>query len=257
MTSHDDQVNRQFGPAASAYLTSTAHAQGDDLSKLSRIVQGKSAEVLDLGCGAGHVSFAVAAEVKTVTACDLSDDMLAVVAAEAAKRGLGNVATRQGIAEALPFPDRSFDYVLTRFSAHHWSSLPQALAEMRRVLKDDGRVIVIDVVAPAAPLLDTHLQSVELLRDVSHVRNYSVAEWTRQLAAVGLQLDASEQWKLPLEFQAWVTRIKTPQDRVAVIRGLLQGAPQEVRDYLRLQADCSFSIDVAMFEASPAKLHTR
>ncbi|MDR3481744.1 MAG: class I SAM-dependent methyltransferase [Burkholderiaceae bacterium] len=251
MTSHDDQVNRQFGPAASAYLTSTAHAQGADLDKLSRIVQGKSAEVLDLGCGAGHVSFAVAAGVNAVTACDLSDDMLAVVAAEAAKRGLGNIATRQGIAEALPFPDCSFDYVLTRFSAHHWNSLPQALAEMRRVLKDDGRVIVIDVVAPTAPLLDTHLQSIELLRDVSHVRNYSVAEWTRQLAAAGLQVDAGEQWKLPLEFQAWVTRIKTPQERVAVIRGLLQGAPQEVRDYLRLQADCSFSIDVAMFEASP------
>ena len=186
MTSHDDQVNRQFGPAASAYLTSAAHAQGTDLDKLSRIVQGKSATVLDLGCGAGHVSFAVAAGVNAVTACDLSDDMLAVVAGEAVKRGLGNIATRQGIAEALPFPDCSFDYVLTRFSAHHWNSLPQALAEMRRVLKDDGRVIVIDVVAPAAPLLDTHLQSIELLRDVSHVRNYSVAEWTRQLAAVRL-----------------------------------------------------------------------
>lgn len=252
MTSHDDQVNRQFGPAASAYLTSAAHAQGADLDKLSRIVQGKSAaKVLDLGCGAGHVSFAVAAQVSAVTAFDLSDEMLAVVAAEAAKRGFDNIATQRGVAEALPFPDRSFDYVLTRFSAHHWNDLPQALAEMRRVLKDDGQVIVIDVTAPATPLLDTHLQSIELLRDVSHVRNYSIAEWTRQLVAAGLQIDAGEQWKLPLEFQAWVTRIKTPEDRVAVIRGLLQGAPQEVRDYLALQADCSFSIDVAMFAASP------
>jgi hypothetical protein len=140
---------------------------------------------------------------------------------------------------------------LTRFSAHHWSDLPQALADMRRVVKDDGRVIVIDVVAPASPLLDTHLQSIELLRDLSHVRNYSIAEWTQQLNAVNLQIDAHKQWKLPLDFSAWVTRMQTPADRVAVIRGLLQGAPSEVRDYLALQADCSFSIDVGMFEASP------
>lgn len=255
MKSHDDQVNQQFGPAASAYLTSATHAQGADLEKLARILNGKStASVLDLGCGAGHVSFAVAAHAGTVTAYDLSDDMLAVVAAEASRRGLTNIETRRGIAEALPFPDGSFDYVLTRFSAHHWNDLPQAMAEMRRVLKDDGHVIVIDVIAPASPLMDTHLQSLELLRDVSHVRNYSVAEWTRCLTDAGLQIDASGQWKLPLEFNAWVARIKTPADRVAVIRGLLQGAPQEVRDYLAVQADCSFSIDVAMFEASP-KLH--
>ncbi len=254
MTSHDDQVNQQFGPVASTYLTSTAHAQGADLGKLGHILQGKSiANVLDLGCGAGHVSFAVAAAVNSVTACDLSGEMLAVVAEEATRRGLANIVTRQGMAEDLPFPSHSFDYVLTRFSAHHWADLPQALAEMRRVVKDDGHVIIIDVMAPASPLVDTHLQCIELLRDVSHVRNYSFAEWSRQLAAANLQVDASDQWKLPLDFTAWVTRMRTPEDRVAVIRGLLQGAPREVRDHLALQADFSFSLDVVMFEASPAR----
>ena len=252
MTTHDDQVNRQFGPVASAYLTSTAHAQGEDLKLLASIVQGRSAaHVLDLGCGAGHVSFAVAAQVAKVTAYDLSAEMLDVVAAEADKRRLTNIETRQGVAEKLPFENATFDYVLTRFSAHHWNDLPQALAEMRRVVKDDGHVIVIDVTAPASPLLDTHLQSIELLRDVSHVRNYSMAEWMQQFNVANLQINARNQWKLPLDFTAWVTRMQTPVDRVAVIRGLLQGAPLEVREYLALQADCSFSIDVGMFEASP------
>jgi ubiquinone/menaquinone biosynthesis C-methylase UbiE len=252
MTSHDDQVNRQFGPAASAYLISTAHAQGADLQLLTTIVQGHSnAHVLDLGCGAGHVSFAVAAQVAEVVAYDLSADMLAVVAAEAGKRMLTNIVTRQGAAEKLPFENARFDFVLTRFSAHHWSDLPHALAEMRRVVKVDGHVIVIDVTAPASPLLDTHLQSIELLRDVSHVRNYSVREWSQQLNAAHLQIDAHTKWKLPLDFSAWVTRMQTPADRVAVIRGLLQGAPSEVQAYLALQADDSFSVDVAMFDASP------
>jgi ubiquinone/menaquinone biosynthesis C-methylase UbiE len=252
MTSHDNQVNQQFGPAAAAYLTSTAHAQGADLVKLGNLLRGKtSASVLDLGCGAGHVSFAVAPQVQAVTAFDLSEGMLSVVAQEAQKRGLGNIVTRQGVAEQLPFADHSFDVVLTRFSAHHWADLPRAMAEMRRVLKNDGRIVIIDVLAPDAPLLDTHLQTIELLRDVSHVRNYSRAEWSRQLAAAGLQVDASDTWKLPLDFEAWVTRMQTPADRVAVIRGLLQRAPQEVRAYLALQPDLSFSLEVVMFEASP------
>jgi hypothetical protein len=58
---------------------------------------------------------------------------------------------------------------------------------------------------------------------------------------------------LPLDFTAWVTRMQTPIERVAVIRGLLQGVPQEVRDYLAVQDDYSFCIDVAMFEASPMR----
>jgi len=251
MTSHDEQVNQQFGQVAAAYLTSKAHAQGADLEALSALTLGHAdASVLDLGCGAGHVSFAVAPNVAKVTAYDLSEEMLVVVAKEAVQRGLSNLKTHQGVVEALPFASASFDFVLTRFSAHHWSDLPKALSEMRRVLKPGGSIVVIDVIAPDVPLIDTHLQCIELLRDVSHVRNYAYAEWQRQLEQAGFRIDASDKWKLPLNFDAWVTRMRTPLDRVAVIRGLLRGAPQEVRSYLTLQEDDSFAIDVAMFRTS-------
>ena len=249
-SSHEEQVNRQFGQSASAYLTSAAHAQGADLARLPQLLQGQDgANVLDIGCGAGHVSFAVAPQVGQVTAYDLSPQMLDVVAQEAARRGLHNLNVQQGVAESLPFADAAFDHVLTRFSAHHWSDLAAALKEIRRVLKPGGRFIAIDVIAPAQPLFDTHLQCIELLRDVSHVRNYSHTQWEQHLHDAGYAVEAHSQWKLPLEFQAWVTRMQTPPERVAVIQGMLRNAPQEVRDYLRLQADCSFDLDVVMFEA--------
>jgi len=251
MTSHEEQVNNQFGTAAAAYLTSEAHAQGADLRKLAQMLEGQSqAEVLDLGCGAGHVSFAVAIHVRQVTAFDLSDRMLAVVDHEARKRGLDNIVCRQGVAEQLPFGDSSFDYVLTRFSAHHWANLSDALKEMRRVLKAGGRIVIVDILAPETPLLDTHLQTIELIRDVSHVRDYSFGEWTKQLSAVGLQVDASETWKLPLDFASWISRMQTPVERADVIRGLLRNAPKEVQDYLVLQPDYSFSLEAAMLEIS-------
>ena len=103
-------VNTQFGTQAAAYLTSAVHAQGPDLEALAALVAGKSeARVLDLGCGGGHVSFAVAKEVREVVAYDLSPDMLAVVAKAARERGLGNLSTQQGVAEKLPFAGASFD----------------------------------------------------------------------------------------------------------------------------------------------------
>jgi len=247
MISHNEQVDRQFGPVAAAYLTSQVHAQGADLGRAAERLRG-CANVLDLGCGAGHLAFAVAPGVGAIVACDLSADMLAAVTTEAARRGLPNLTTRRAAAEALPFDDASFDAVCTRFSAHHWADLARGVAEMRRVLKPGGRLIVIDIVAPPSPMFDTHLQAIELLRDPSHVRDHSLAEWGDRLARVGLVIAAHETWRLRMVFDTWVARMKTPADRVAVLRGLLQQAPREVRAHFDVGDDASFDIEAAWIE---------
>ena len=74
--------------------------------------------------------------------------------------------------------DGAFDFLACRYSAHHWRDLDAGLRQARRVLRPNAAAVFIDAVSPGAPLLDTHLQAVELLRDTSHVRDYSVAEWT-------------------------------------------------------------------------------
>ena len=84
--SHHDNVEKQFGSQANAYLTSTVHASGRDLQCLAeRLSAFPQACVLDMGCGAGHASFIAAQNVKQVVAYDLSSQMLEVVA-QAAKR---------------------------------------------------------------------------------------------------------------------------------------------------------------------------
>jgi ubiquinone/menaquinone biosynthesis C-methylase UbiE len=251
MISHDEQVDRQFGPVAQAYLSSTVHAQGADLGKVAATLRG-CARVLDIGCGAGHLAFAVAPQVGAVVACDLSPQMLAQVESEAKRRGLANLSTQRGAAEALPFPDHSFDAVCSRFSAHHWADFRGGIDEMRRVLKPGGRVAVVDIVAPSSALHDTHLQAVELLRDPSHVRDHSVAEWVDQLTRVGLRIEAHETWTLRMEFDVWVARMRTPADRVAVLRSLLQNAPREVREYFNVAEDSSFDIEAALIECHAA-----
>ncbi len=120
-------------------------------------------------------------------------------------------ATVNGAAERLPFADGEFDFVFSRYSAHRWSDLGLALREVRRVLKPGGVAAFVDVLSPGSPLLDTYLQTVEVLRDTSHVRDYSAAEWMRQLSEAGLHVRNSSRQRLRLEYTSWVERMRTPE----------------------------------------------
>ena len=246
-------VNTQFGAQAGAYLTSAVHAQGPDLEALAALVTGKSeARVLDLGCGGGHVSFAAAKHVREVVAYDLSAEMLAVVANAARERGLANLSTQQGVAENLPFADASFDYVFSRYSAHHWRDLDLGLREAARVLKPAGTAAFVDTVAPGQPLLDTFLQTVELLRDPSHVRDYSRAEWLATISRAGLLAGRASEHRVRLDMRSWLERMRTPPVQADAIRALEAAMSASVTQHFAIEADGSFTIDVlTVFATKP------
>ncbi|WP_267191154.1 class I SAM-dependent methyltransferase [Xanthomonas dyei] len=246
-----EHVAAQFGPQAYAYLHSEVHAQGAEFAELRAGLAGhREGRLLDLGCGAGHVSFQLAPLMAEVVAYDLSTDMLTIVAATAAERGLTQVRTVQGVAERLPFETGSLDAVVSRYSAHHWSDVGQALREVRRGLRPGGVAAFIDVVAPGLPLLDTHLQAIEVLRDTSHVRDYSVAQWLQMLGDAGLQVQRHHCQRLQLDYLSWVDRMRTPEVLRVAIRALQDAAVDEVRDYFQIAADGSFSSDVLVVWAA-------
>jgi SAM-dependent methyltransferase len=250
--SQQQVVTEQFGPRAAAYIASTVHATGEDLQQLAGLVRGqKQARVLDLGCGGGHVSFAVAPEVAEVVAYDLSAEMLTAVTRAAVDRGLDNLQTECGAAEKLPFADASFGVVLTRFSAHHWRDLNAALAEARRVIRPCGFAAFVDVVTPGEPLLDSFLQSVEMLRDPSHVRNYSVAEWQAALGCAGFAPGEVTRRRLRLDFATWVARMQTPVLHQQAIRSLQGYMSSEVTRHFEIAEDGSFTLDTMTILAKP------
>lgn len=249
---HTRLAAEQFGATADAYLGSAVHAHGADLQRLTGTVSRTNrACALDLGCGAGHACFAMAEGGARVTAYDVSGEMLAVVAAEARRRGLAGVETRQGTADRLPFADATFDLVATRFSAHHWGDVPQALREARRVLKNSGTLIVIDPVASESALFDTLLQTVEILRDASHVRNYRISEWHAMLGSAGFAKPVSDTWTLVMEFDTWVKRMRTPELRVHAIRDVFDRAPDEAKQHFHVQPDGSFDLTIGWLETTP------
>ncbi len=250
MRTHEQTVQQQFDPRAEAYLNSAVHSHGPDLEHAKALVRQTAARTdhaLDIGCGAGHLAFALAPYVGRLVALDPSPAMLETLVASAAGRGLRQIEARQGNAGSLPFPDEAFSLVCTRYSAHHWSRLEAAVREMRRVLVPGGHALVIDTLGAEDALTDTYLQATELLRDVSHVRNRSKGEWCSLLRSVDFAQVEYREWPTRLEFPSWVARMRTPADRITAIRGLQEAAPLEVRDGLQIEADGSFTIRTGLF----------
>lgn len=248
--SHNSVVLDQYTTRASAYVNSAAHAAWQDLDLIAQLLANqRGAVALDVGCGGGHLTYRLAPLVSQVVACDLAASMLAAVAEQASLRGLPNIATREAAAESLPFEVATFDVVATRFSAHHWHAFAEGIAEMARVLKPGGLALMSDVVSPGVSLLDTWLQTLELLRAPSHVRDASTAEWDAALAAAGLAIERIEHLRLRLDFATWVARMDTPEPQVTAIRMLQARAASAVKDYFEMEEDSSFTVDTALFVA--------
>jgi ubiquinone/menaquinone biosynthesis C-methylase UbiE len=249
-TSHNSVVLEQYATRASAYVHSAVHAAGQDLDLITQILANqRGAVALDVGCGGGHLTYRLAPLVSQVVACDLAESMLAAVVEQASLRGLPNIATSEAAAESLPFETATFDVVATRFSAHHRHAFAEGIAEMARVLKPGGLTLISDVVSPGAFLLDTWLQTLELLRDASHARDASIAEWDAALVAAGLVVERIEQFRLRLDFATWVARTNTPGPQITAIRMLQARAASAVKDYFEIEEDGSFTVDTAVFVA--------
>ena len=118
------------------------------------------------------------------------------------------------------------------------------------MLKPGGRAIFMDVFSPGSAMLDTWLQTLETLRDPSHVRNYRLSEWQTLLEQAGFRTTHTSCFRIRMEFSPWVTRMHTPQTQVLAIRSLQGGAPTEVRGHFEFQEDGTFTIDSMLISAN-------
>lgn len=248
--SHDTLVEDQFGAQAQAYVQSSVHAQGEDLDALEAIARRETpARAIDLGTGGGHVSYRLARHAGKVTAVDISASMLEAVQDTARRQGLQNVETCLAGAARMPFADVAFDMLACRFSAHHWGDFEAGLREARRVLAPGATAVFIDVIAPQDAAFDTHLQAVELLRDPSHVRDYTLAQWAAGLARAGFGIRRTVTRRLRMDYASWVDRMRTIEPHRAAIRSLQQGAAAQTARYFAIETDGSFEIDTVEIEA--------
>jgi SAM-dependent methyltransferase len=122
--------------------------------------------VLEVACGAAHATEHVVPSVQRVVGVDLTYPLL-----EIAAQRVPDASFVEGNAHALPFRDTSFDIVCCRSSLHHFSYPQHAVSEMARVCGADGRVVLVDLIAPDASVRD-RFDHVHRLLDPSHVRTF-------------------------------------------------------------------------------------
>ena len=243
-------AQEQFGATAQGYLTSKPHAQGKSLDRMVELTQPKPDwRALDVATGAGHTAYAFAPHVARVWATDITDEMLDLVRAEAAKRGLANVRVAYGKAEALPFEDETFDLVTCRIAPHHFDSIPAFLAQTRRVLKPGGLLALVDNVVPQGSAGD-YVNAFERLRDPSHIRAWSMEEWRDALGRHGMTIVHEEQLAKTMEFSWWVSRHDATTQRL--LRAMLAQATPDVADILEPQdkgGELTFRLREGLFVA--------
>lgn len=225
----------QFGRRSHAYATSPSHASGADLGIVLELLGAQPhMAVLDVGTGAGHTALALASYVQSVTAIDLTPEMIERACELAASRGLANVTPLVMDAEALDFPDEVFDAITCRMTAHHFLDCPKALREMARVLKPGGRLVLEDNSVPPDAELDRFLNGVEKLRDPTHVRAYNEAEWRAMLSAAGFQVAHVRFYRKLHAVAGWLERAGLdPAGKQRVYTALAE-APGATRRYFEI-----------------------
>jgi ubiquinone/menaquinone biosynthesis C-methylase UbiE len=200
---HDRAVLDQFTKQAVPFATAPIHQTGLDLIFSSARLT-KADDVLDVACGPGILGCAAAPFVRRVTGIDMTPRMIEEATATANRIEVDNVTWLVGSATLLPFPDASFSIVLTRYSFHHFDNPSAALAEMFRVCRPGGRIVVADLSIPAPNGL--WFDTVERWRDPSHVHALSPDE-LRRLFAVHTISDFEEAaFGLDLELEPQLAR---------------------------------------------------
>jgi ubiquinone/menaquinone biosynthesis C-methylase UbiE len=236
-TDHVDRIRAQFTRQADAYagMSQTRDAAGHrGLAKLAGAAPGRRA--LDVACGPGLLTLALAEAGAETTGVDATDALLALARAEAERRGLA-VAFRAGDATALDLPSGSFDVVTCRAAFHHFPEPARVLAEMARVAKPGGSLLVADLLGSEDAAQAQLHDRIERLCDPTHVRALPESAFDALFRAAGLHGVAKPAGEMAYDAEEWLAHGGPPEDAAAEIRRLLAGSIDGDRAGLAVRRD--------------------
>ncbi|MBB3885030.1 class I SAM-dependent methyltransferase, partial [Acetobacter oeni] len=203
---HDARIIAQFTRWAKPFAELAIHAEAESMAQtLAACAVARDMKVLDVACGPGIVACELACSGAQVTGIDLTPAMIEQARQRADRMGV-TVAYHTGDALHLPFQADSFDRVVTRYSFHHMQEPGKVLAEMVRVCRPGGRVIVID--ATPTPECQEGYDRAETLRDPSHTSALTLA----QLLSLGTEVELSPVMMHQYRLEACLQDQVAPED---------------------------------------------
>jgi ubiquinone/menaquinone biosynthesis C-methylase UbiE len=196
---HRSQIIEQFSQQAVPFTQVPGHL--DAIGHLLEM-SGATADdtVLDVACGPGLVACEFARCCRHVTGLDLTPAMIAQAEQRQADHGLTNLSWQVGDVQPLPYADDSFSLVITRYSFHHFLEPRAALAEMIRVCRPGGRVLVADVAMP--PEKSAAYDRLEIMRDPSHTHALTTEEFSDLFLGSGLRECRQSSYEVEIELEA-------------------------------------------------------
>lgn len=211
----ESTISHDYGQAAEDYARYRAGFPPRFFDRLRAFGLGLPEQrVIDVGCGTGTLALGFAAQGADVLAIDPSPDMVAMTRRLAADRWL-RLTARIGRAEALEEPDASAD-LITCGQCWHWFDRPAAAAEMHRVLRPGGALVICHLdwlVRPdnAAGVTHELVRALGVQPGVTFTSLGIHPKWTLDVAGAGF-VDVetfSFEWAVPYDIESWRGRIRS------------------------------------------------
>lgn len=217
MSSHQSRILEQFTQQAVPFSLAPNLQSEQALQRLVRASgAGPDDVLLDVACGPGLVVRAFARVVRHATGVDVTPAMIA--RARELTADVGNVTFDVADVRTLPYPDRSFSLVVSRFAFHHFERPGDVLAEMMRVCTRGGRVVVCDLLASDDADKADAFHAMEMMRDPSHARALRLDELVGLFVAAGLAPAAPDFHRQAFELEAMLGRSFPDPDHMPLIR---------------------------------------
>lgn len=230
--SHEDAVRSEFTHQSASFGTSAAMTSAQTLGALVALVPEDSrAQWIDVACGPGVISRAIAGRVGSVRGVDLTPAMIDEADLRAREEGIENVSFALGDATALEFSDASFDGAITRLSLHHIPAPGRVVTEMARVVKPGGWVALSDLAADGDPAAFAWREEIERLRDPSHWACQTPGRLRAMAEAAGLVIEREELVEVDIDFEDWLERGSGGRSSAALVGRLVAQRPEGAESF--------------------------
>lgn len=219
---HISEIHKSFEQQASGFDSTTYHLSKSEYLEymVKKTAPQKTDHILEVAAGTCICGRAFAPYVEHITCLDTTAAMLEVGKSECEKKGIHNITFVKGIAEELPFLDNSFDIVMSRLAFHHFVNPKEIFAEMKRVLKPGGKLVLMDMTIQKEDLRNV-VDEIERLRDNSHVRDLSKTEMEDLYVRNGMKIIMQEQIEIPVILENWMELTHTPEKQQKKIHKMM------------------------------------